>query len=150
MRGHLSNDRNVKHISQLTPARPQDARHLWLAQWGGVACLLSLIALSVAWELWLAPLRPGGSWLVLKALPLLAALFGMLHGRRYTFQWMSLAVLLYLTEGTVRATSDRGLSAQLGWIETALSVGLFIACLVYSRLSAPSRSAPSAETPARD
>ncbi|WP_345532317.1 DUF2069 domain-containing protein [Viridibacterium curvum] len=112
---------------------------MWIAQWSGTACLLALIALCVAWELWIAPLRPGGSWLVLKALPLLGALFGMLHGRRYTFQWMSLAVLLYFAEGIVRATSDVGLSATLGWIETALSLGLFIACLVYARQSAPSR-----------
>ncbi|HAF54285.1 MAG TPA: DUF2069 domain-containing protein, partial [Thauera sp.] len=46
--------------------------------------LLSLIALCVVWEGWLAPLRPGGSWLMLKALPLLPAVFGVLRGRRYT------------------------------------------------------------------
>src|SRR5690606_28653235 len=34
-------------------------------------CLIGLIALGLAWELWLAPLRPGGSWLVLKVIPLL-------------------------------------------------------------------------------
>ncbi|MBM3355478.1 MAG: DUF2069 domain-containing protein, partial [Betaproteobacteria bacterium] len=50
------------------------------------ATLVGLLALCVAWELWLAPLRPGGSWLVLKALPLLAPLFGVLRGRRYTYQ----------------------------------------------------------------
>ena len=48
--------------------------------------LIALIFLCVAWELWLAPLRPGGSWLVLKALPLLAPLMGILKGRRYTYQ----------------------------------------------------------------
>ena len=34
--------------------------------------LVALLMLCLAWELWWAPLRPGGSWLVLKALPLLA------------------------------------------------------------------------------
>ena len=74
-------------------------------------------------------------------LPLLAALRGMLHGRRYTFQWMSLAILLYLAEGLVRATSDHGLSALLATIEVALSALQFLACLVFAKLSAPSRQA---------
>lgn len=108
-------------------------------QWFGVGCLLALIALGVAWEMWLAPLKPGGTWWVLKVLPLLAALRGMLHGRRYTFQWMSLAVWLYFTEGIVRATSDSGVSTTLGWAQTALSVGLFVACAVYAKRTAPSR-----------
>jgi uncharacterized membrane protein len=30
-----------------------------------VVSLLALIVLCLAWELWLAPLRPGGSWRVL-------------------------------------------------------------------------------------
>lgn len=61
--------------------------------------LVALIFLCLAWELWWAPLRPGGSWLALKALPLLAPLFGVLHGQRYTHQWTSLLALTYLTEG---------------------------------------------------
>ena len=55
--------------------------------------LIALIFLCVAWELWLAPLRAGGSMLVLKVLPLLAALFGTLRGRRYTSPWASLLSL---------------------------------------------------------
>src|SRR5256885_15112591 len=38
-------------------------------RWLAVSSLMGLIVLSLAWELWLAPMRPGGSWLVLKALP---------------------------------------------------------------------------------
>ena len=104
-----------------------------------VALLLSLIALSLAWELWLAPLRPGGSWLVLKVLPLLAALRGMLAERRYTFQWMSLCIWLYVAEGAVRATSEAGLSAKLGGVECVLGLSLFAACAIFARISAPSR-----------
>ena len=40
------------------------------------ACLVGLVFLGVAWELFLAPIRPGGSWWVLKVLPLMAALPG--------------------------------------------------------------------------
>ena len=78
-----------------------------------VGSLLGLIALGLAWELWLAPLHPGGSWLVLKVLPLCLPLAGLLRNRMYTYRWVSLLVWIYFTEGVVRAYSDRGLSARL-------------------------------------
>ncbi|WP_341678499.1 DUF2069 domain-containing protein [Niveibacterium sp. SC-1] len=101
--------------------------------------LFALIALGMTWELWLAPVRPGGSWLVLKVIPLLFAVRGMRRGDRYTFQWMSLLVWLYFTEGVVRGASDNGISAALGWIEAILSVALFVCVAMYSRMTAPSR-----------
>ena len=69
-----------------------------------VGSLLALIVLGLAWELWLAPLRPGGSWLALKVLPLTLPLAGLLKNRMYTYRWLSLLVWIYFTEGTVRAT----------------------------------------------
>jgi uncharacterized membrane protein len=101
--------------------------------------LIALISLCLVWELWLAPLRPGGSWLVLKALPLLAALFGILRGRRYTYQWASLMIQLYLLEGLARATSDSGTMQRLAIIEFILALVFFIATLVFARQTAPSR-----------
>ena len=103
--------------------------------------LIALIFLCLAWELWLAPLRPGGSWLVLKALPLLAPLMGILKGRRYTYQWAPMLVLAYFSEGVMRAWSERGLSQTLAMGEIALSVVFFFAAIYYARLSAPSRQA---------
>jgi uncharacterized membrane protein len=97
------------------------------------ASLIALIVLCVAWELWLAPLRPGGSWLVLKVVPLMPAVFGILRGRRYTHQWMTLLVIAYFVEGVVRAYGDKGLSAQLAGAEIALSVALFSAAVAYIR-----------------
>ena len=97
------------------------------------ACLLALIMLAVTWELWLAPLRPGGSWLVLKAIPLLAPLFGLLHGRRYTFQWSSMLILAYIAEGIVRAMTDRGLSATLARLECLLGIAIFALSIAYVR-----------------
>ena len=97
------------------------------------ASLLALIFLCVAWEMWLAPLRPGGSWLVLKTLPLLAPLAGVLKGRVYTFQWALLLVLAYLAEGIVRAWSDAGAAALLAGIEIALAVIFFTTAIVYVR-----------------
>ena len=95
--------------------------------------LLALIALCLAWELWLAPLRPGGSWLVLKTIPLLAPLFGVLYARRYTFQWSSMLALGYLAEGVVRAATDAGMSRWLAVLELILTLVFFFAVSLYSR-----------------
>lgn len=107
------------------------------------ATLIALIFLCLAWELWLAPLRPGGSGLVLKTLPLLAPLMGILKGHRYTYQWAPMLMLLYFTEGVVRTWSDKGLSVWLAGAEVALSVVFFFAAIYYARLSAPSRQVHS-------
>lgn len=85
--------------------------------------------------MWLAPLRPGGSWLALKALPLALPLGGILKGRRYTYQWSSMLVLAYLAEGVARAWSDRGLSQALAFVEIALSVSFFAAAVAFARLA---------------
>jgi uncharacterized membrane protein len=108
-----------------TPARRRGAAL------GSAAALIALIVLSVAWEWWLAPLRPGGTALVLKAIPLLLALPGVLRQRLYTLQWASMLILLYFAEGIVRGWSERGLSAQLGWLETLLAVVFFVCALAY-------------------
>ena len=108
-----------------------------------ISSLIGLIALSIAWEVFLAPLRPGGSWLILKALPLLLPLFGILRGKRYTYQWASMFVLLYFTEGAVRAWSDRGLSATLGLAEAALSLVFFFAAICFARFTSSAATAPT-------
>jgi uncharacterized membrane protein len=97
------------------------------------ASLIALIALCLAWEGWLAPLRPGGSWMILKGALLLLPLFGILRGKRYTFKWLSLLIQFYLLEGLLRATSDHGLSRVLAIGETLLSVVLFAAIVLYLR-----------------
>lgn len=107
-------------------------RAAWAA---ATASLVLLIFLCLAWELWLAPIRPGGSLLALKTLPLLAPLFGILHGKRYTFQWSSLFILAYFTEGVMRGWADAGLSRQLALAETVLSLAYFAAVVTYSRLT---------------
>ena len=99
----------------------------------GAACsLVALILLCLAWELALAPLRPGGSWLVLKVLPLLLPLRGVLKRDVYTMQWSSMLILLYFCEGIVRATSDHStMSIALGWTEVALTSIYFVCSLLY-------------------
>ncbi|MDY7575276.1 DUF2069 domain-containing protein [Actimicrobium sp. CCI2.3] len=96
-----------------------------------VASLVGLIVLGILWELWLAPLRPGGSWMVLKVIPLLLPLRGVIKRDVYTLQWSSMLILIYLTEGLVRAASDSvPLSATLGWVEVAL-VSLYFFSVIY-------------------
>lgn len=110
-------------------------RHLQLS---ASISLLVLVFLCLAWETVLAPLRPGGSLLVLKVLPLLLPLFGILRGKRYTYQWACMFVLLYFTEGVVRGWSDTGLSQRLAWMETILTLIFFVSSVLYARLTAPS------------
>ncbi len=95
--------------------------------------LITLIFLCLAWELRLAPVQVGGSWLALKCLPLLAPLFGILNGRRYTYQWAAMLILLYFSEGIVRATTDQGLAQRLAVAETLLSILFFVASVTYAR-----------------
>jgi uncharacterized membrane protein len=93
--------------------------------------VLALIALGLAWELWLAP--TGSGTLALKVLPLLLPLPGLLRHRMYTFRWLSLLVWLYFLEGAVRATSESGLSQVLAAIEVLLCLVLFAACALQVR-----------------
>jgi uncharacterized membrane protein len=103
------------------------------------ASLIALIFLCMAWELRLAPVRAGGSALALKALPLLLPLFGVLRGRRYTFQWSSMLIFAYFSEGVVRTWSERGASQFLAAAEIVLSITFFIVAVWYVRITANGR-----------
>ena len=100
---------------------------------GASVSLVLLIFLCIAWEGWLAPLSASGSSLILKALPLLFPLFGILKGKRYTYQWASMLILFYFTEGVVRAWSDQGLSANLAMVEIVLSLVFFVCAIFYAK-----------------
>lgn len=110
--------------------------------------LLLLFGLCLAWEIFLAPLKPGGTLLFLKALPLVFAFRGVAQGSLYTMQWASMLVLLYLMEGVVRAMSDPpGPSIALAWLEIALSLTFFFAAILYVR---PAKRAAKATLAARN
>lgn len=110
-------------------------------RWVAVGSLLALIALALAWELVLAPLRPGGSWLALKALPLCLPLAGLLKNRLYTYRWVTLVVWLYFIEGVVRAWSDKPPGNVLALLEITLCLSLFAACTLHVRLRLGPRGA---------
>ncbi len=119
--------------------------HVRLTQSVAVASLVALIALCLAWELWLAPVRPGGSLLALKAVPLALPLAGLLKRRMYTYRWLSLLIWLYCTEGLVRATSDAAPSSYYAWAEVLLCLVLFTACTLHIRLRLKTAKAHAAD-----
>lgn len=118
--------------AQHSAARLETLNRLRIA---AAACLVGLIVVCLAWELWLAPIRPGGSLLALKALPLAAPLYGIVRGARYTYQWSSMLVLAYFIEGVMRGWSEHGLSQSLALAEVALSALFFVSAVAYARLS---------------
>lgn len=93
--------------------------------------LLALIALGLAWELWLAP-TGSGTWAV-KVLPLMLCVPGLMRHRLFTFRALALLLWLYVLEAAVRATSEAGVSRTLAVMQLVLSVALFAACCVYIR-----------------
>lgn len=115
------------------------------AQFTALAALAGLILLCLAWELWLAPLRPGGSWLALKAAPLALPLVGILAGRRYTFQWTSMLSLAYFAEGAVRSFAETGASRALAAGEVALSLALLAASISFARAARDTATAGAAD-----
>ena len=125
--------------NSLPPSDSGVAATRWLA----TGSLLALIVLCLAWELVLAPVRPGGSWLAIKALPLCIPLAGILKNRMYTYRWVSLVIWLYFTEGVVRGWSDKPPSQWLALAEVALCLVLFTACTLHVRLR--QRNARAAE-----
>jgi uncharacterized membrane protein len=108
-----------------------------LARRTAAASLVSLIVLCLAWELWLAPLRPGGSLIALKVLPLALPLKGVIQGNRYTYQWSGMLILAYFAEGATRAWAERGMSQALAAAEILLSLVFFASAVAYARLARP-------------
>ncbi len=96
------------------------------------ASWLALALLCVLWEWQLAPIRPGGSWLMLKVLPLLVLARGLLRADVDAFQWALLVVLLYAAEGSVRVFDPMPVRL-LAWLEIVLAVVFFAAAVVYVR-----------------
>ena len=121
-----------------------------MTRWLALGSLGGLIVLGLAWEMWLAPIRPGGSLLALKVLPLCIPLAGILKNRMYTYRWVSLMVWIYFTEGVVRAWSERPPGNMLAMVEVALCLLLFVACALHVRFrlgNAPLTTAAGANSP---
>jgi uncharacterized membrane protein len=94
------------------------------------AATLDLIILCIAWEWFISPLRPGGSWLILKAVPLIVMLPGIWRAKVYTMQWGTMLILIYTTEALVRI-SESGWNFWMALLELVFSVTIFISLLLY-------------------
>lgn len=111
----------------------------WLALLG---CGL-LIGLGLLWEISLAPLRPQGSLLALKVMPLLWLMLGMLRGEKKKFQWLSLVIWLYALEGLVRLGSDHNaMSRSLALVEWLLACVTFAGAALLLRKTKPLPNLP--------
>lgn len=119
------------------------ANQIEMTRWLALGSLGGLIVLGLAWEMWLAPIRPGGSLLALKVLPLCIPLAGILKNRMYTYRWVSLMVWIYFTEGATRAWSDRPPGNYLAMLEVLLCLLLFTACALHVRIRLKNPSIPS-------
>ena len=100
---------------------------------GTVAGLVALVALEILWETLLAPARPGGGWLALKALPLALLLPGTMRGARKSRQWLVLLLPFYVAEGIVRAWSESGRGAIVATVVALLAVATFACALAWFR-----------------
>ena len=94
------------------------------------AAFVDLFILCVCWEWFISPLRPSGSWLILKGVPLLFAIPGIWKGKIYTMQWASMLILIYITEGLVRIM-ESGTNFWLALLETVLATIGFACILIY-------------------
>ena len=144
---------SIEPIATVTSAQLEPEPHIastgvLATQRVALLALLALIVLCVGWELSWAPIKPGGSWLALKALPLALPVAGFLKRRLYTFRWVSLIVWLYFIEGVVRAYSDPAPACQMAGLEILLCLVLFMSCALHVKYrfkAARTAVEPSAE-----
>ena len=135
----------MKLPASLGPLPGTTARQRAAWRWA-VVSWVALIVLGLLWELVLAPLRPGGSWLVLKVVPLLLPLPALLRGSAYAMQWALFIVLIYLFEGAARMFEPAP-AAALALIELAMALAFFVSAIVYLR---PMKLAAKARFAARE
>ena len=114
------------------------------------AATLDLVLLCIAWEWFISPLRPGGSWLILKALPLIILLPGLWRAKVYTMQWGTMLILVYTTEALVRL-SESGWNFWMALLELVFSIIVFVCLLLYlkpikAEAKAKAKADPKANT----
>ena len=120
----------------MAPALVLSRAALW-QRWA-VALVGALALCEALWEMWLAPLRPAGSWLALKALPLAALWWPFARGNRRARQVASLLLPFYAGEGIVRTLTEQGRHAHVAAMATAIAIGAMVAVLLSFRIDARS------------
>jgi len=97
--------------------------------------LIGLIILNLLWEIFYNPLRSEGSLMVIKSVILLIPLPGILKKNRYTFQWSSMFILLFLIEGIVRFYSETGVSQSMALYQIMLSGIFFLSTMFFCKVT---------------
>lgn len=113
------------------------ARIAWVVM---LSSLLALALLLGAWTTTLSPPAHSGfiaPMLLLLILPLVIALRGLLHGKRYTAAWTSLLSLFYVTYGIALMPDPQPVRA-LAIACTILALLLFASTMAYVRLTGDS------------
>lgn len=100
----------------------------------------ALVLLQLLWELWLAPVRPGGSWLALKALPLALLWPRVARGGLKARQYLLVLLLPYVAEGLVRALTEGGRHRLVAAVAATLATGAFAALLLSFRAERAART----------
>ncbi len=98
-----------------------------------VAALFALTLTEFLWETLLAPLRPGGSWLALKALPLAILCIALARGSREARKAASLILPIYFGEAILRAVSESGRHALVAGMAAVLALAAFATLLLSFR-----------------
>ena len=100
----------------------------------------ALLVLTILWEGWLAPARHIPLfWLVVKGVPLLAMLPGLLRDRPKAYLGSCLLALLYFIEGVVLAWTLRTEpllalgTLLLAWIEIVAAVAFIVSAGLHAR-----------------
>nr|WP_314876250.1 DUF2069 domain-containing protein [uncultured Pseudomonas sp.] len=98
-----------------------------------LACLVGLIALLLVNNLWFANLHGARVEVILavELIPLLLVLPGMLMGSARAHAWTCFVVNIYFIKGVLAAFDPA--RALFGWMETLVSLGLFVSALLYVR-----------------
>lgn len=111
------------------------------ARAAALACQGGLIVGLWVWCGWLA----GG----ILSLPLLLGLRGLWRRRRYTYQWLSLLLVLYAA-GLLAESYAIHSRHRMGLLLAALAVGDFVSVSLFARWSARERLASAARTAESD
>jgi uncharacterized membrane protein len=113
------------------PREPSHAAARWHR--AAVASVFALALTELLWETLLAPLRPGGSWLALKALPVALLCLALGRGSHKARQVASLLLPIYFGEALVRALNEGGRHALVAATAAALAAFAFGALLMSFR-----------------
>tara|TARA_S200000501_G_C20340500_1_gene533041 strand:+ start:107 stop:505 length:399 start_codon:yes stop_codon:yes gene_type:complete len=95
--------------------------------------ILSLFLTCITWEFLLAYFNSKSPWLIIKSIPIIFPILSTLKKNIYNLQLSSMFILLYFTEGVVRAWSETGYSLSFAILEIFFTILFFLSSIFYLR-----------------